>query len=844
MSKDSKKDSKLPLIAGAVVGGLAAAGAYKYLKGSVLPGTSPLSIEAKHSGKFTFVDADAFVSKNKTIKENFKAIGAYLGHHLNNTGIKLVNPDNPINKNKKFEGHVYLAGTEAKNSGIKGTVTINDTSKDLNILNTDIKSGIDSAELDAWKIPTEHFLDILKKNGKKREHFKHKDAAGVQKILKEINLTSGFIKPNNSYDKKGLYSSLSELTSGDVTDPKISKKLLELRDNPHNLIVQPNLHPKQEIRVHTYNGRIVGNPVNRFRSGMNVEGTRTELPKTFDPYHFEQQVQRYMKRKKIKSDTLVGWDLAVTPNDKTYILEANTNSGFISSGSKRIINDITGVRPVNDVIHKTIATGVGVGAATYGLTKQSSNTDKSESNLIPVATLLGIGGAGGYFLSKRLGYPVESLLTKMNHKFQDMKWDTNYIKNKLKDSIFVKTSAAKKEKDSQVGGSVKATKLLIGGVGLGTVGGLAANKDIRHQMSVFKSIVTGGNSVGRVAIDPEEASKLKIHTDFENIDDIPDNDSLGKYLRQNKNRPVFGDDSELIIVGQHKNVPYVQNVAGSYKNVDTVKGNNYSITNDPTTGGLEINMKPGNADELHRRVRRSVREGIPKAININLKDRQVTNLALIDISKDGDFPHSVGASSHLHYQAPVADFDRRSKALIGALTPLNYVVPGGDKRHGGYSSRHSRTTTFGDGLPGLQIWANSDDADLLKSIKVPSAATEKPRAWTPEKGNVAGEMRFMNPMHSHPNLSKKYFELSELALGDSAIVDDLAALGDKILKSNTSAKSLHKTKNKTAILSEYEQIIKKHKVLSEDTGLQWLVSSAKGNKKMKAFDVVKAWTKF
>jgi hypothetical protein len=358
---------------------------------------------------------------------------------------------------------------------------------------------------------------------------------------------------------------------------------------------------------------------------------------------------------------------------------------------------------------------------------------------------------------------------------------------------------------------------------------------------------------GRIPITDKSAKKILKNVSTKSFFSKKNvKDTLGDYLRSNPTRPTFGDDSELSMFGVKNKKPHLYNIADPSSGSSYVRGYKYKIIGDSTVGGLELNVKPGNADELHKNVRRALVKGTKKIPALKDKSNILISNTLaetkgFDWSKPLSKEHmATGASTHIHFQAPAAEMRKKLQSVLGATAPLNYVVPTAKERAKGYKGHGTFKPgfTYGNKLPLTYVWENPSEKGLAKKYHMRTVQREHERAWYPNKGNLAAEVRFNAPMHSDPHLSKKYLQLTELALSDTQPAKELQTLGRQIIR-NTGGKhsKLFRPEVKKQVLTSFEKILSRAN-LSTDTHLTELIQAAKKNKVLPIQNVVKLWSKF
>ena len=354
---------------------------------------------------------------------------------------------------------------------------------------------------------------------------------------------------------------------------------------------------------------------------------------------------------------------------------------------------------------------------------------------------------------------------------------------------------------------------------------------------------------GRIPVDKQSATTILNGVGKKNILHTTHVDELGDFLRSQKKRPVFGDDSELMLFGMKKKVPYVYNIGSTGSGKSYIKGKDFGIVDDATTGGLEINMSPGHSDQLHQHVHSAITQGTEnvhamKKNEFVLINNTLANLTGFDYSKPLSDRHiSVGASSHVHFSVPAAKMKATTHRVVGATAALNYLIPGADQRaqgyigHGTYDAGYEYAKT----VPYAYVWEGKRDKGLAKKhgFKLdPERSKDQP--WYPKKGHLATEVRFNAPMHGDPVVSKKYHQLIELALGDTEHAAKLETLGRNIEKwTGGEHHKLYTPSVRKQVATSFAEII--GGAFKNDTAIHGMINMIHEGKQLPIQNVVSAW---
>ncbi len=853
--KTDKQKRKENLLISSGVGAAISAGTFLATrKPKAVPKTEALRKAKdvyKSTGKVTIVDDFPFEvmpnklravsDKLKTTdgKKNIidlawdKGLSAY--RNIRYKGVDVVNPSQ-IKRNTKLKGVVI----DASGKNIRGDSTFVNTSarqgKDYDqFVNMDIKAG-KAKNLNPYLLESKTLKELGISSKMTDEQ--------IQTALKK-KAPNSFIKPKDGERSEGLYAPIEDLAKFKYKGTP-GMKLLREGLEKDEFIIQPKLDIKKEYRMHAVGGELS----NKATSRHGVPTTKDiDKIKGFDSKEFNKLLQKDLKEKGLDDKNyIIGFDIAKTKDGKFKVIEGNTNSGrsfnFLNPADKKdMLNQITGQKT-------TLAPalyGVGAaGASAVGTTKllEKRSAAKKEEPVLSdrqkkllrnslIATTSAGVGFGGY---KGLKHLLNNREFRKNIAYVDKNYAEKIYDNA--DRFFRKLGEAKKLTENQ------KDALIAGG---SAAGGIATGAGVYHMLpytekekEINKLVQsTRSTNTGRIPVEPKYLDKI-LAQDPDGVEfSRKSNKTLGNYLRGKDSRPTFGDDSEIQVLNQNKNRVYAQNVYGD-EGTKTVaaKGKRYSIIRDQTAGGIEVQLKPGNADDLYKGVGDAITEGYSKQMKLP-KGSKLTNLTYADTTKKGV---GLGASSHLHFQAPPEEMDKVIKRVVGATASLNYLVPGAEDRAKGYKS-HNASISFGGDVPNARIWANDGEDALTEKSKI-GFTSHKKKSWKPQKGNLATEVRFNPAMHGDPNLSKKFFELSELAIsGDEKYAKDFEDIGEFIMK---------KTKGKAGRLYDPEvkkEVTKRFKTIvegsdfKEDSVLKQMTDAVTNNKRIKLQDAAKVWSK-
>lgn len=777
----------------------------------------------------------------------------------------VLNPDIEIHHSDEFVRNQKLKGTVVdihSGSHVYGDVTINagpDQRRISKLIDSDIKASR-VKEMAQYTPKSRSLADVLTRHGVNINNFKTMGDDETRAVLQRITRKRDyFLKPQYGERSEGLYNLLSK-----VEEPSMGKKLLkkypkaplaELRKNPEKFLAQDPIDIAQEIRFHTIGNKIIDTPQIRHTSTKGVQGFSTPFPKGFNSKHFEESLGKMYAKAKVKHPALVGWDAAIDRSGKLHIIEGNTNSGFAwgsfpTPQKAPVYTALTGKRSTLSSLGFAVPVGVATSYATNKVMEK-----KSEDNTVSNALLLTATGiSGGYLANKYLdkivakGINATTNVREARNKelFKTDKLSEKYL-TKWKELI---KNAEKKDKNTLEANPV-GTGIVVGtGAGL-TYAAIKPNSAIRDAADRAMGVHPYS---GRVPVHAGSAKTILKSVGKKDIftrDSAKVNDTVGAYLRKSTKRPVFGDDSELTMFGVKNKTPYVYNIADPNSGKAYVKGKHFSIVGDSSAGGLEFNVKPGNADELHRRTHRALTKGAPKINALKNKSHVVINNTLTELTGfDWGEPVSdrrlaVGASSHIHFQAPADKMKGTLHRVMGATAPLNYIVPTAEQRAKGYKGHGTFDPTFeyAKKIPTAYIWENeAERGQLAKQHKVRTTYREKGTPWQPNKGNLAAEVRYSAPMHGDPALSKKFHQLIELSLSDNEHAAKFEQLG-KFIHRATGGKHqrLYEPDIKAQVLKRFESIMS-HPDLAGDTHIGDITKAIRKNIKMPTNNVLKLWS--
>ncbi len=849
------------VLTGIGVSALTTAALYKGLRAPKFS-TDPYlrKIQKASKGKVTLVDPDLYASAElarlgeathpivqrvaeKSLSLFDETAGAII-RKIRFPGIKTVDPEK-LKKGTKLEGVVVnrAAGT---GKHITGDITVNPerthyTKRDP-IFNEKLKVG-DIEEFKTIMPKTHDFEKLLKEHADiSVEDFSKLRRSGAAKVLRKVDTGAGgvFVKPRYGERSEGLYSRLSQVTKAPITAKKYPENpIAEIQKEHKKLLFQEHLPIKVESRIHTLGSKIIGPPQTRHLTDV-IKGKQTKnLPKDFKE-EIETRLAVVLKKNKLddpKEPPMLGWDIAKTTAGDYKVIEANTNSGFVFNmppyaRNKEMYTALTGRKSVAEAVGKTLPVSALAGTtAAYALHKTGEDrTDAMPTAVTAAAVAIPTYFASKYYLGKKYSKEFAELSNKYVKGFKKSTKATKAEMQRIHEQFF-------KGSEQKVLENNKKELIIGGGLGLATGGALAYKfpgdiiKEVKRKAGAAES-----KSVGRINV----STKSLVGKPFQPTGEIESvakgERTLGALLRKSGKRMILGDDSELQVLGTKGSRVYAQNTFGTDAE-HAIKGLNYKIVKDPTVGGLELNVAPGDADQLHRRFKRAITEGAPQAITS--EGAILSGNTFLKTTGKGD----IAASTHIHFQAKPELMKSKVNRVVGATAALNYLVPGAEERARGYSAYGAVNPKqkFGAGLPNATFWTAEGEKDLLG--KHGFKHHPKKRAWRPDVGNIATEVRFNAPMHGDPKLSKKYLQLAELSLGESEHAVKFERLGKKIQRTTRGENvKLHSPKVKRMVVKEFESIIKSMPM--EDKAINSMIQMMHRGKQLKLGNVVEAWKKF
>jgi F0F1-type ATP synthase delta subunit len=332
MKKDKleRSGSKLPY----VIGGAAALGTYKYLR---LP---KITNAIQRAG-----------SKNLTVGLSYGAskFRKALGKIMYSPDINFQNLSS--SEPRIFKGLVFFKATTPKSrASAKVVVNSPEVTEKISLLVSE-KSKLDKLpHIGKYFAKTTPLTEALKTINVDLKSFKSMSPSEVKNVFSKLEKIHGelFIKPEigQSLGKgtEKIYAPLSKATTHRQVKPSGVEKFFReykfepnpegprhIQKFPEKYILQENLRPKREIRIHTLSGKII-DQVRRFGG---LEGTKTGVkgltPK--EKNEIEAALKKFYKARGVdykKQPVSLAFDVVRSPKSgKIRFIEANPNSGFI-----------------------------------------------------------------------------------------------------------------------------------------------------------------------------------------------------------------------------------------------------------------------------------------------------------------------------------------------------------------------------------------------------------------------------------------------------------------------------------------------------------------------------------